>query len=129
MNEIVLLARRLLTVLALGLPFALVPAAFAGDVEIVDASARQSGTTWTFSVTLRHGDTGWDHYADLWQVQAPDGTVLGERVLLHPHENEQPFTRSLSGVEIPEELGEVIIRARDSVHGISPQQYRLSLPR
>lgn len=103
--------------------------AMAGDVEIVDATARQSGNTWTFSVTLKHGDTGWDHYADLWQVFTPDGKLLGERVLLHPHVEEQPFTRSLSGVEIPGGVEEVVIRARDSVHGVAEQEYRLSLPR
>ena len=103
--------------------------AHAGDVEIVDATARSSGNTWTFSVTLRHDDTGWDHYADLWQVYSPDGELLGERVLLHPHENEQPFTRSLSGVEVPDGVQEVIIRARDNVHGVSPQEFRLELPR
>lgn len=101
----------------------------AGDVEIVDATARQSGNSWTFSVTLKHGDTGWDHYADLWQVFTPDGQLLGERVLLHPHVEEQPFTRSLSGVEIPDEVDEVVIRARDSVHGVAEQEYRLTLPR
>ncbi|MCK7611384.1 hypothetical protein [Roseibium sediminicola] len=108
--------------------FQSLPAA-ANDVEIVKATATQSGSGWSFSVTLRHDDTGWDHYADLWQVFAPDGTLLGERVLLHPHENEQPFTRSLSGVDIPQDVNEVIIRARDNVHGVSPQEYRLTLPR
>nr|WP_319387470.1 hypothetical protein [uncultured Roseibium sp.] len=107
----------------------LVTPAKADDVEIVEAKARQSGSTWTFSVTLRHGDTGWDHYADLWQVFTPDGKLLGERVLLHPHVEEQPFTRSLSGVEIPDGIDEVVIRARDSVHGVADQQYRLALPR
>lgn len=101
----------------------------AGDVEIVDATARQSGTTWSFSVTLKHADTGWDHYADLWQVFSPDGELLGERVLHHPHVEEQPFTRSLSGVSVPEDLDEVVIRARDSVHGVSEQEFRISLPR
>lgn len=107
----------------------LVAPAKAGDVEIVEASARQSGSTWTFSVTLKHGDTGWDHYADLWQVFTPDGKLLGERVLLHPHVEEQPFTRSLSGVAIPDGIDEVVIRARDSVHGVADQEYRLVLPR
>ncbi|MET1415598.1 hypothetical protein ABVF61_25230 [Roseibium sp. HPY-6] len=102
---------------------------FAGDVEIVEATARQSGDTWSFSVTLKHGDTGWDHYADLWRVYTPDGKLLGERVLLHPHVEEQPFTRSLSGVSVPDGLDEVIIRARDSVHGVSPQEFKLKLPR
>lgn len=118
---------KLLSVSVLGLSLA--GAARANDVEIVEATARSSGDTWSFSVTLRHEDTGWDHYADLWQVFTPEGTLLGERVLLHPHVNEQPFTRSLSGVVIPQDVSEVIIRARDTVHGVSPQEYRLTLPR
>jgi hypothetical protein len=104
-----------------------VGSAQADTVEIVNATASNSANSWTFSVTLKHGDTGWDHYADLWQVFSPDGTMLGERVLLHPHVDEQPFTRSLSGVEIPANVSEVIIRARDSVHGVSPQEYHLKL--
>jgi len=103
--------------------------AFAGDVEITNATASKTGDRWTISVTLLHDDEGWDHYADLWQVYAPDGTMLlGERVLHHPHVDEQPFTRSLSGVSIPDDATHVIIRARDSVHGMSPQIYRLTLP-
>ncbi|MDN3719327.1 hypothetical protein QW131_09160 [Roseibium salinum] len=101
---------------------------FAGEVEIVEASAKRHGDSWTFSVTLKHDDSGWDHYADLWQVMAPGGVLLGERELLHPHVDEQPFTRSLSGVQLPEDVTEVIIRARDSVHDFSPQEYRLALP-
>ena len=104
-------------------------AVFAGDVEIVDASARQAGGKWTFSVTLRHDDEGWDHYADLWEVVGPDGSVLGQRVLAHPHVNEQPFTRSLRGVDIPDGIDEVTIRARDSKHGVSPATFALKLPK
>ncbi|TYC53910.1 hypothetical protein FMN50_13960 [Rhodobacterales bacterium] len=100
----------------------------ANEVEIVDASARNTQSGWTISVTLRHADTGWDHYADLWQVYTPAGELLGERVLLHPHENEQPLTRSLSGIHVPETIDTVIIRARDSVHGVSEQVFELKLP-
>lgn len=91
---------------------------FSGDAEIVDIQARKSGNAWTFDVTIKHNDTGWDHYADGWGVYAPDGTELGYRVLAHPHVNEQPFTRSLSGVTIPDGVMDVEIRPRDSVHGI-----------
>ncbi len=92
--------------------------ATAGEVEIVDASAVGGGDgRFTFHVTLAHGDTGWDHYADKLEVLVPDGTVPGTRALLHPHENEQPFTRSLSGVEIPPGISTVTIRAHDLVHG------------
>ena len=50
----------------------------------------------------------------------PDGRVLGERVLLHPHEHEQPFTRSLGGLAIPPGTHEVLAQAHDSVHGLGP---------
>ncbi|OJJ12004.1 MULTISPECIES: hypothetical protein [unclassified Roseibium] len=103
-------------------------AGVAGDVEIVDATAKEGAGGWTFSVTLKHGDTGWDHYSDLWEVYTPEGELLGKRVLAHPHVNEQPFTRSLSGVQVPDDITSVIIRARDSVHGVSPQEFRLELP-
>ena len=101
--------------------------ATAGEVEIVDAKAERAGAGWTFHVTLAHADTGWDHYADAWRIVGPDGTVLGVRELLHPHVNEQPFTRSLSGVSVPEGLTEVTVEARDSVHGWSPRKLRVSI--
>ncbi|MEL6476577.1 MAG: hypothetical protein AAFR17_04555 [Pseudomonadota bacterium] len=102
--------------------------ALAGDVEIVDAKARQSGDTWSFDVTLRHGDTGWDHYADAWRVVGPDGTVYGTRTLYHPHVEEQPFTRSLSGVKVPEGVTELRIEAHDKVHGWAEAGFALTLP-
>lgn len=102
--------------------------AMAGDVEIVDASARASGGAWTFDVTLRHADSGWDHYADAWRVLGPDGTVLGTRTLYHPHETEQPFTRSLSGVRIPDDAAEVQIEAHDKVHGWAADRLTVALP-
>lgn len=102
-------------------------AARAGDVEIVHARFRQMGGEWSVDVTLRHGDTGWDHYADAWRVVAGDGTVLGTRTLYHPHENEQPFTRSLGGVAIPADATTVYVEAHDKVHGWSPQRVPVDL--
>ena len=40
----------------------------AGDVEIVDVKVEKQRANWTFHVTLKHGDTGWEHYADASQV-------------------------------------------------------------
>ena len=107
--------------LALGTALGLSPPAMAELLPVVEAvmvakSNRQyheeDGQNTAFSVTLAHPDTGWDHFADAWRVELADGTVLGERVLVHPHEAEQPFTRSLSGVAIPEGVGQVFIRSR-----------------
>lgn len=102
--------------------------AWAGEVRIVGAKATPAGSGWRFDVTLEHGDTGWDHYADGWEVLSPQGTRLGYRELLHPHVNEQPFTRSLSGVVIPKGVTEVTIRAHDSVHGWAEQVLVIQLP-
>lgn len=101
---------------------------FAGEPIVVDASASpiKSGV-YRFDVTLRHSDEGWDHYADAWDVTAPNGEILGHRTLFHPHVDEQPFTRSLSGVAVPEGIDHVEIRAHDSVHGYSSQPYRVNL--
>lgn len=91
--------------------------ALADAPVIQSVKAKKSGDLWRFDVTLRHGDTGWDHYADGWRVLDPDGNELGRRNLAHPHVNEQPFTRTLSGVEIPAGITEVSIQARDNISG------------
>jgi hypothetical protein len=64
----------------------------------------------------------------------PDGTVVlpnesapFTRLLLHPHENEQPFTRSQSGLVIPEEVSTVTVRAHDIVDGWGGQTITLDL--
>ena len=106
---------------------ALPASAQSGDVRIVDAKAHCVSNTCRFDVTLKHADTGWEHYADEWRVVGPGGEVFGVRTLLHPHVNEQPFTRSLSGVVIPEDVDRVIIEARDTVHGFSDHQFELEL--
>lgn len=106
----------------------LAAASAAGEVEVVAVDAdRQSDGTWRFSVTLLHEDEGWDHYANRWDVVGADGTVYGERVLAHPHENEQPFTRSLSGVTIPAGVESVTIRGNDSVHGLGGKELVVDL--
>lgn len=104
-------------------------AANADPILIEAVDARQSGDQWNFSVTLRHADGGWDHYADGWEIQSEDGTVLGYRELLHPHVNEQPFTRSLGGVQIPADESVVIIRAHCSVDGWVGEPFKLVLNR
>ncbi len=102
----------------------------AGEADVVKAEAYPEGAnTWRFVVTVRHDDTGWDHYADRWDVVGPDGAVIGTRVLHHPHENEQPFTRSLGGVEVPAQVREVTVRARDSEHGYGGAEVTVTLPR
>ena len=104
-------------------------AAFAGEADVIEVEVRRiGGDTYKFDVTVRHADEGWEHFANKWEVTAPDGTVLGTRVLAHPHVEEQPFTRSLSGVKIPENLTEVIVRAHDLVHGYGGKTVEVKVP-
>lgn len=96
---------------------------------IEGATAARGGDTWHFDVTLSHPDTGWRHYADGWRIEDTEGRVLGTRALLHPHVTEQPFTRSLGGVELPENQQTVLVRARCNVDGWSETTLLLDLPR
>ncbi len=118
-----------LVLLALALMAVCLAKVWAGEVAILDVEARlQSDGRYAFAVTLKHADNGWDHYADRWRVLGPDGAVLGDRVLMHPHVNEQPFTRSLSGVAIPAGLKSVFISAHDKMHGDSLKLFEVTLP-
>ena len=93
--------------------------ALAGKADVVGVQAVCTTIrTCDFHVKVLHADIGWSHYADQFEVVTPDGEVLGTRVLRHPHVHEQPFVRGLVGVEIPEGVDEVIVRARDSKHGL-----------
>lgn len=83
---------------------------------------------YRFDVTVRHDDTGWGHFADHWDILAPDGSVIDTRTLYHPHVNEQPFTRSLTVSDFPAGLKEVIVRAHDNSHGYGGRSVRLRLP-
>jgi hypothetical protein len=100
----------------------------AGPADVVTAEARCQGERCRFDVTVRHADSGWDHYADGYEVLSEDGEVLAKRVLRHPHVDEQPFTRSL-GAEIPTKVKRVRIRAHDSVHGHGGREQSLDLER
>jgi hypothetical protein len=104
--------------------------ALAGEADVIDVKVRSAGgTAYDFDVTIRSNDTGWDHYADAFEVLAPDGTLLGQRVLLHPHVEEQPFTRDLHGVEIPQGIEQVTVRARHKPKGYDGEVVTAPLPR
>lgn len=99
----------------------------AGPPEIVKVEVSHPSMGWRFDVTLRHDDTGWDHYADGWEVTDAAGNRLGFRKLHHPHVHEQPFTRSLTGVMLPDGIREVHVRARCSEHGWGDTTHKVEL--
>lgn len=56
---------------------------------------------------------------DFVQVVDPEtGEVLAARELLRSHVNNQPFTRALGGVRLPDDVGVAAVRARCNVHGL-----------
>lgn len=104
----------------------------AGDglcADVVDAEIEpDEDGTFTVSATVASADTGPEKNADAWEVRTADGTVLGERELLHPHVDEQPFTRSLSGVEVPAGVDRVTLAARDSIEGFCGETFEVEVP-
>ena len=106
-----------------------------GNADVVEVRAtRDQDGLWTFEVTVKHPDTGWDDYADGWDVVAPDGAVFKSspadaftRTLAHPHVVEQPFTRAQSGIAIPDGVTRVIVRAHDIVDGFGGKTVTVDL--
>ncbi|MBT4310966.1 MAG: hypothetical protein HOD49_11200 [Anaerolineae bacterium] len=103
------------------------------DVTYVRAIQDAEGS-WTFHITVSHPDTGWDDYANGWDILLPNGSKLkvqeGDaftRLLAHPHVDEQPFTRSKRGIIIPENMTRVIVRAHDIVDGFGGQEIIVDL--
>jgi hypothetical protein len=108
--------------------FTLVNTAYANDVQILVAEFQDSGAqTWSVNITLKHNDAGWKHYADNWRIVDNKGNILGNRVLMHPHVNEQPFTRGLGNVMIPENVKTVYVEAHDKVHGWTAKKLQVDL--
>lgn len=105
------------------------------NADVLHVRAIQAADdTWTFHVTVEHPDAGWEDYANGWDVVTPDGTVLKPdpdspftRLLLHPHEAEQPFTRSQSSIVIPEGVTQVQVRAHDLADGFGGREVLVDL--
>jgi hypothetical protein len=92
----------------------------ASEADVVNAEViRGDDGSFTFNVTVQHADEGWNHYADHWLILDMDEQVIAARKLMHPHVKEQPFTRSLSYIQIPDEVTKVTIRAHCSVDNYS----------
>ena len=115
--------------LLLSLCLAATAPALADPPVIEDVQAERGDIGWRVSVTLSHPDTGWDHYADGWEVLDKDGNRIGLRELHHPHVSEQPFTRSLNAVMVPDGARRIFVRARCSVDGWNTDSTAVALER
>ena len=98
------------------------------QVQYVKAVQSSDGS-WCISATVRHNDEGVEHYANAWQVLDEAGNELGWRLLAHPHDDEQPFTREQCDIEIPAKISKIIVRAKCKVHGFGGQPVLVDLSR
>lgn len=85
--------------------------------------------TFNFAVTMTSPYDSPERYADGWRVVGPDDTEFGTHTLTHDHAAEQPFTRTQSGVEIPDDVTEVTIEGRDLVNGFGGETQTVTLDR
>jgi hypothetical protein len=99
----------------------------AGEADVVSVEYEKRGEEYSFHVTVRHDDTGWEHYADRWEILSGDGEIIATRTLLHPHADEQPFRRSLTGVVLPAGTKTVTVRAHDKVDGYGGKVMKIDL--
>jgi len=97
--------------------------------DVVAAKAHARGAdTFDFDVTVSSPYDTPQRYADAFRVFGKDGAVLGERILLHDHAGEQPFTRDLYGVRIPRGIPTVTVQARDQKYGYGGKTVEVALP-
>ena len=97
------------------------------DVVGVKVSARGNGV-FDFDVTLSSPYDTPQRYADAFRVVGAAGQIYGERILLHDHADEQPFTRELTRVVIPPGVTRVRVEGRDQAHGYGGTSRDVALP-
>lgn len=92
--------------------FAHVSSATAGEADVIKATIKKNADgTYRIDATVKSRDRGWDYYADRIEAVTRDGKILGTRILVHPHDDEQPFTRELDQLKIPPGIKEIVVRA------------------
>ena len=106
----------------------LIQSGHSDQVSIENAVASCSKRVCSFEVTLKHADTGWDHYADHWRILDSNDNEIGRRTLYHPHVDEQPFTRRLANISIPIQLSSIWVEAHDKVHGYASERFEIIIP-
>ena len=97
--------------------------------DIRAVTVRPAGPeTFNFYVTVSSPYDSPQRYADGFRVMGRNGTVFGERILLHHHADEQPFTRDLHSVVIPKGIKSVIVQGRDKNYGYGGKTMKTGLP-
>jgi len=102
------------------------PQEFPDVLEV--AVERAEDGTFSFDVTMSSPYDTPERYADGWRILGPDEEVLGEMTLDHDHAAEQPFTRSQTGVEVPDGITSVVVEGRDLENGYGGGTKTVNLP-
>ncbi|MDN3523577.1 hypothetical protein [Halomonas ramblicola] len=124
--------RAFMTLLA-GLALSLAGLASADETQrypdVVGVEVTAAGENrFHFDATLSSPYDSPSRYADAFRVLGPDDEELGVRELLHDHANEQPFTRRLSDVAIPDGIERVTVQGRDREYGYGGETRTVTLP-
>jgi hypothetical protein len=97
--------------------------------DVLDVKVKSCGANcFDFDATLSSPYDTPQRYADAFRVTTLEGKSLGERILLHDHQNEQPFTRDLYSVKIPAGIKQVIVQGRDQQFGWGGKALTINLP-
>ncbi|MGI8575126.1 MAG: hypothetical protein ACR2MA_07225 [Egibacteraceae bacterium] len=97
--------------------------------EVVDATLEPAvDGAYDLEVTISSPYDSQERYADGWRVLDQQGDVLGTHELLHPHQNEQPFTRSQTGLGLPAGTEQIVVEGRDSVNGYGGATVTVAVP-
>ncbi len=125
-------SRRAFAALFMGAFASLACTSWAADTLFPDVLSAQvkarAPDTFDFDVTMSSPYDSAQRYADGFRAMGPDGAVLGVRKLLHDHASEQPFTRDLYGVKVPQGVRVVTIQGRDKVNGWGGKTQQVPLP-
>lgn len=108
-----------------------------GDADVTNVFVKEERDgTWTFHVSVAHPDKGFADFADGWDLVTESGAVLKAdptqrftKVLRHPHVKEQPFTRTVKGIQLPSDTQRLTVRAHDSVGGFGGKEVQVNLQR
>lgn len=96
--------------------------------DVIAAELEPQGDAWRLDATVSSPYDTAERYADAFRVLSEDGTELGVRRLAHDHENEQPFTRSLTDLDIPDDVARITVEGRDQEHGWGGDTVEVEVP-
>ncbi len=96
--------------------------------DVIAVELRNDGDTWSLDVTMSSEYDTPERYADGWRVLDPDGNELGTMELTHDHASEQPFTRTQSGLEIPDGVETITIEGHDLENGYGGATVEVDVP-